>query len=30
MVDTWSDYSVCRADVHDDDHEERQVDGVPG
>ena len=25
MVDTWSDYSGCWADVYDDDHEETQA-----
>ena len=25
MVDTWSDYSGCWADVYDDDHEEMQT-----
>jgi hypothetical protein len=25
MVDTWSDYTGCWADVYDDDHEEVQA-----
>ena len=25
MVDSWSDYSGCWADVYDDDHEEMQA-----
>ena len=25
MVDGWSDYSGCWADVYDDDHEEMQA-----
>ena len=30
MVDTWSDYTGCWADVYDDDHEEMQAcEGIP-
>jgi hypothetical protein len=28
MVDTWSDYAGCWADVYDDDHEEMQLSGT--
>jgi hypothetical protein len=31
MVDTWTDYTACWADVYDDDHEEmRACEANPG